>query len=85
MCVNSPSIKGYPRFRAILLDLIVSAGPEGVRAHQTRLPVLLQVVIGQLRAGRRLAGALQADEHDDVRFPLDRLVGFDAGIDELKG
>lgn len=79
-----PSVKRYPRLCAILFDLIVSACPERVGAHQAGLPVFLQVVEGELGAGGRLAGALQANEHDDVRFPLDRLVGLDAGIDELK-
>jgi hypothetical protein len=32
--------------------------PEGVRTDETRLPVLLLVVVGQLRAGGRLTRAL---------------------------
>jgi hypothetical protein len=48
-------------------ELIDGGGPVGVGRREHRMLTLLRVHAGQLRRRRRLAGTLQADEHDDGR------------------
>merc|ERR1719336_1623939 len=76
------SIERDPRLGGVLLQLIVSPGPEGVGTDQAGLPVLLLVVVGQLGAGGGLTGTLKTDKHDDVRFAFLGLVGLDPGVDK---
>ena len=67
----------------ILLQLIIGASSEGVSTDKTRLPAFLLVVVGQLCAGGRLAGALETNHHDHVRPAFHWQVGLDAGVDQL--
>lgn len=63
-------------FGSIHFKLLEGACAEGIRAHETHTVALFHVVVGELGAGRGLAGALEADKHHDVWFPLFELVGF---------
>ena len=48
------------------LQLVGRGGAVHVAGHEQGRMVLLLQAVGQLRGGRRLAGALQAHQHDDV-------------------
>ena len=46
------AVEGNARLGRVLLQLIIRAGTVRVRAHQTRLPASLLVVVGQLEKKR---------------------------------
>lgn len=55
------SVERNSSLGGVLLDLIVRTGTERIRTNQTRLPVLLLIVIGQLGTGRGLSGSLEGE------------------------
>ena len=67
----------------ILLQLIIGASSEGVGTDQTGFPAFLLIVVGQLCAGGRLAGALETNHHDHVRPAFHWEVGLDPGVHQL--
>ena len=67
----------------ILLQLIIGASSEGVGTHQAGFPAFLLIVVGQLGAGGRLAGALQSNHHDHIGPPFHWEVGLDPRVDQL--
>ena len=67
----------------ILLQLIIGASSEGVGTDQTGFPAFLLIVVGQLGAGGRLAGALQTNHHDHIGPAFHGDVGFDSGVHQL--
>ena len=71
--------------RAPRLELVGGRGAEGVGGTQQHLPVLGNEDAGQLADGRRLAGAVDADDEDDGRAVADAAAGDAAvhvGLDE---
>ena len=67
----------------ILLQLVIGAGSEGVGTDQTGFPAFLLIVVGQLGAGGRLAGALEPNHHDHIGPAFDWEVGLDPRVHQL--
>jgi truncated hemoglobin YjbI len=51
------------------LELLLGGGPEGVRGSEEHRAVVLAQLLRQLADRRRLAGAVDADDEDDMRLP----------------
>mmetsp|Transcript_170511 Transcript_170511/g.546902 ORF Transcript_170511/g.546902 Transcript_170511/m.546902 type:complete len:249 (+) Transcript_170511:867-1613(+) len=67
------AVERYADLGGVLLQLVEGPGAEGVRADQGDLPAFPLVEGGVLGARRRLARALEADEHRDHRPALRHL------------
>ena len=63
--------------------MIIGASSEGISTDQTGFPAFLLIVVGQLGAGGRLAGALQTNHHDHIGPAFDWTVGLDTRVHQL--
>ena len=70
------AVEGDAGLGGVLFELVIGAGPECVRTHQTRLPALLLIVIGQLGAGGGLPRALETHHHYDIGLTLHGNMGL---------
>ncbi|KAJ6256633.1 hypothetical protein Dda_8498 [Drechslerella dactyloides] len=76
------AVVGDLRLGRVLLELVEGARAEGVGADEAGFEAAGVVPSRELCARRRLAGALEADEHYYVGLPLFRLVGLRVRVDE---
>eukprot|EP00968_Pinguiococcus_pyrenoidosus_P007055 scaffold464_cov244-Pinguiococcus_pyrenoidosus.AAC.2 len=77
------AVEGAAKLGGVLLELVKSAGSEGIRAHHRGSPALALVVVRHLGHRGGLAAALEAHEHDDVRAALAHLVRLRPGVEHV--
>ena len=66
-CPDRPGVDLDPHLVAQLHELVDGGRTVHIGGHQQRLASVLAQAHGQLGGGRRLAGALQPDQHHDCR------------------
>ena len=64
------SVVGDFGLGGILFQLIKSTSTECICTDHGRFESLLLVEVGQFCNGRRFTSSLQADKHDNIRFPF---------------